>query len=509
MNTFSPTIAGFLAACLLLVNASASAQPARHEALAAHAPAHDPTSLLITARKGMHIRPFDTRPGAARDVAGETPAAATLRGAGVVAVFPTFNPPPTDALLATKLGLDRMYVAILADGVHPPAAAAALAGFFERVELNPVMRAGDTTPDDPAFADRQWPLRNTGANSGGVAGADIAATRAWDIETGSASVLIAIIDSGINGSHPDLAGKVVGGRNFLIPETPTNDWADDNSHGSHCAGIAAANSNNAVGIAGVCWGCRLLAVKVLDRDGSGTTAMTSPGIVWAADAGARVISMSLGGGGSEQLEAALEYAYLRGCFLVAASGNDGSSAPQYPAAYARCVSVGNTTASDTLNQSSNYGTTLDVTAPGTSVYSTVLGSGYGTKTGTSMAAPHVAGLAGLVRSVGVTNPADIRLFIVDGCDDLGSIGWDQYYGHGRIDAHRTLLLASAGTWVDFTYTGVESGTYARPYNTLPEALNAAPVGGTVKIKSGSSPAGILINRDLSIVAPLGDVLIGR
>ncbi|MBS0198110.1 MAG: S8 family serine peptidase [Planctomycetes bacterium] len=498
------------AVMLWMINA-ATAQP---PAPAIQRPAdHDPSTLLIIVAPGVMMAPFELRDGQAARPGAEQAAAAALIEAGVIECGLLFEPPLGDPQLAAHLRMDRMYLVRLRKGADVKSAATQLAGrkeLYERVSLNPVVRGDATLANDPYFQQGvQWPLWNVGL-TGQIAGPDISATMAWDIERGSSAVRIAILDSGINGPHPDLAGKVVAGRNFMDPLHPTNAWADDNSHGSHCAGIAAANSNNALGIAGVCWGCSLMAVKILDSELWGNTGRSAAAIRWAADNGASVISMSYSGETlTAEEQAAVEYAYGRGVVLVTSSGNDNSSVPRYPGAFSQCIRVGSTNRGDDRSPFSNFGSTLDVVAPGSDVASTVLGSGFDLKSGTSMAAPHVSGLAGLIRSISPYSPGDVRAMIEDGCDDLGSSGWDQYFGYGRINAYRSLQLASRGVWVDFSYVGTERGVYQQPYNTLSEGLGATPTGGELNIKPGTQAAGVLFDRAMYIRAPRGGVTIGQ
>lgn len=265
----------------------------------------------------------------------------------------------------------------------------------------------------------------------------ISAPAAWDVTTGSEAVTISIVDTGIQSNHPDLTGRVVGGYDYVNGDS---DPSDDNGHGTMCAGVAAANSNNALGVAGMDWSARLLAVKVLDSTGSGFTSNVAKGITYSADNGARVISLSLGASsGSSTLKSAVDYAYGKGSLLVAASGNDGANSVSYPAAYSNVMAVGATDSKDALASFSNYGAAQDVVAPGVSIATTRLGGSYAYFSGTSAAAPFVSGLAGLLLSQdsALTN-ADVAGFIRAGATDLGAAGWDERFGWGRIDASRAL-----------------------------------------------------------------------
>jgi len=276
-------------------------------------------------------------------------------------------------------------------------------------------------PNDPYFNESyQWGLFK------------VKAPEAWAITHGSRSVRIAVLDTGIDRSHPDLAAKVVANKDFTGSGTakPTN------SHGTHVAGIAGAITNNRVGVAGLGYSSSLMDVKVLGDNGTGYYSWIAQGIVWATDNGADVINLSLGGSSpSSMLQQAVDYAWKRGVVVVAAAGNDGSSSAFYPAYYGNCIAVGATDAGDRLSSWSNRGSWVDVAAPGTA-YSTKPNNQYGNMGGTSIASPHVAGLAGLVSSVASDTNHNARLNdevrsrIENGCDDVGI-----NVGHGRINAY--------------------------------------------------------------------------
>ena len=215
-------------------------------------------------------------------------------------------------------------------------------------------------------------------------------------------VRVAVVDSGI-AAHPDLA--IAAGADF----TGAGTWADDNGHGTHVAGIIGARSGNGRGGRGVAPGASLLAVRVLDSAGKGYDDWIASGIVWAANNGAGVINLSIGSAEpSELLRRALAYATGRGALVVCAAGNAGTVAPDYPSAYPDCLSVAASDSLDRLAHWSNRGPTVDITAPGVDIWSTCIdGGGYCGMSGTSMAAPVVAGAAALVFSSGVRSPAGI------------------------------------------------------------------------------------------------------
>lgn len=277
------------------------------------------------------------------------------------------------------------------------------------------------TPNDPGRT-QQWAWDR------------IDAYDAWDVTRGSSSTIIAIVDSGVQRNHPDLDAKIVPGYDFVDRDNAPD---DGNGHGTHVAGTAAAETNNGTGGAGMCPECRIMPVRVLNNSGSGTLANVANGITWAADNGAHVINLSLGGAmGSTTLQNAVNYAWNRGVFLACAAGNENTSAPSYPAYYSRCFAVASTTNSDTRSSFSNYGSWVEVAAPGSSIYSTWIGSGYNTISGTSMATPHVAGLAGLLASMNLTNQ-EIWDRIVATADPIPGTG--TYWAAGRINAYRAVM----------------------------------------------------------------------
>jgi thermitase len=282
-------------------------------------------------------------------------------------------------------------------------------------------------PDDPWFTN-QWGMIK------------IQAPQAWDVTTGSPTINIAILDTGVDQDHPDLASKIISNINFSNSAT-----ADDiDGHGTHVAGIAAAVTNNGIGVAGLGYSSSIMNVKVLGDTGSGAYSWIASGIIWAADNGADVINLSLGGSSaSSTLEAAVNYAWSKGVVVVAAAGNNGNSAPFYPAYYANCIAVAATNSKDELAGWSDYGGWVDVAAPGVAILSAYLSSingGYVEMSGTSMASPHVAGLAALVFTVvsdsngnGRLND-EVRARIEANCDDIGVSG----IGSGRINAYEAV-----------------------------------------------------------------------
>lgn len=311
-----------------------------------------------------------------------------------------------------------------------------------------------SVPNDPLY-DEQWALSIIDAPEG------------WDIETGSSDIVIAITDTGVDYTHPDLAANIWNNDG----ETPDNgidddgngyiddirgwDFSnndnnpfDDHGHGTHCAGIASAVTNNDVGIAGVSWNCRIMPVKGLNKYGSGSSEDLANCIYYAADNGADVISMSWGSSSpSSLIEDALEYAYTKGIFLVAAAGNSDTSRKHYPSGFEKVLSVSATDENDEKASFSNYGYCVDVAAPGVSILSTLPNENYKRYSGTSMACPHVAGLAGLILS---KNTCSYKLEMVKTIikNSVDPVISDCYIGTGRINLHKAMQKEPAVAILD-------------------------------------------------------------
>ncbi|MGI8315984.1 S8 family peptidase [Halobacillus mangrovi] len=287
----------------------------------------------------------------------------------------------------------------------------------EYAEPNYIFEAS-WTPNDTYYSGYQYGPQNTDTEA------------AWNVTRGSSSQEIAVIDSGVDYNHPDLNGKTIKGYDFV-----DNDYdpMDLNNHGTHVAGTAAAETNNARGVAGMAPNTKILAVRALDANGSGSLNDIADAIRYSADAGAEVINLSLGCNCDTQtLENAVNYAWSKGSVIIAAAGNDGVSTTFEPASYANVIAVG---AVDQYNRKasfSNYGTWVDVTAPGVSIASTTPNNGYMYMSGTSMASPHVAGLAGLLASQGRSN-SNIRAAIEQTADPISGTGY--YFEHGLINSY--------------------------------------------------------------------------
>jgi subtilisin family serine protease len=312
------------------------------------------------------------------------------------------------------------------------AALTALAGSpgVEFAERDAQVHAADTTPNDP-----WWPNETSTAR--------VNAPKAWDISTGSANVVIAVLDTGVDPTQPDLQGALVAGWDFVNGDA---DASDDHGHGTLVAGAAAARSNNALGIASYCWRCAVMPVKVMGADGYGTVSNVAAGMTWAVDHGARVLNLSLGTTtDSSTLASAVRYAHGKGAVIAAAAGNSGSSALTYPAAYPEVLGVAGTNADDTLAASSNYGSWVKIAAPWCN-WGTGRGGGYASFCGTSAATPAIAGIAGLAFSY---NPAATNGTVEQALESSTvAIVGSHTVQYGRVDAYRSLLElgpAPAGT----------------------------------------------------------------
>jgi subtilisin family serine protease len=290
------------------------------------------------------------------------------------------------------------------------------------------------TPRDP-YLGRQWGLFKVGA------------PKAWDRETGGTNaVTVAVLDTGVDLAHPDLAGRVTAGKDVVNDD---DDPTDDHGHGTHVAGIVAAVANNRVGVTGVSWGARVLAVKVMDQDGTGSDCDIALGLVLAVRDGAKVLNLSIGADGVDCgtiTQDALDYVHDNGALTVVSAGNAAQrkNPTSAPANCGNVLAVGATGVADRVAPFSTHHPYVGVSAPGVSILSTYWDPkkkthGYATLSGTSMAAPFVAGLAALILSRHKDwTPDEVRTRITATAKDLGLPGKDDYYGTGRIDAARAL-----------------------------------------------------------------------
>jgi type VII secretion-associated serine protease mycosin len=263
---------------------------------------------------------------------------------------------------------------------------------------------------------------------------------AWGVYRGSSSYKVAVVDTGVDLDHPDLSSRINPGYDFINNDSSAD---DDNGHGTVVAGIATAITNNRKGVAGAAWRGGIIPVKVLDATGVGTDATVASGITWAADHGAKVINLSLGGpADSPVLSEAVDYAAGKGVVLVASAGNDGSNAPSYPAAYSRVLAV-SATDRGYFDWFSNYGWWVDVAAPGINITGTYPAAGaqeeYAQGSGTSFSAALVSGLVLLVRAKNPTwSRSKVVSRILSTAQDYGPRGIDPFFGWGRVDAYAAL-----------------------------------------------------------------------
>jgi thermitase len=296
---------------------------------------------------------------------------------------------------------------------------------IEFAELDEIVPPADLIPNDPWYANWEWHLRK------------IQAPSAWSINTGSANVVIAVLDTGVDGAHADLSSKLISGWNVYDNNSDTRDV---NGHGTLVAGVAAASSNNGMGVASVAWSCRIMPVRISDTNGFASFSSMASGLAWAADHGARVANLSYRASASSTVGAAAQYFLSRGGVVAVAAGNEGvfDSSPDNP----YLLTVGGTDSNDLLYAWSNTGNNLDLVAPG-SAYTTVKGGGYSAASGTSIAAPIVAGLAALVVSANPNLTGDeVQTILKQSTDELGAPGWDSSFGWGRVNATRALETAS-------------------------------------------------------------------
>ncbi|CAH0343820.1 S8 family peptidase [Bacillus sp. CECT 9360] len=262
----------------------------------------------------------------------------------------------------------------------------------------------------------------------------------WDVSRGDEDIVIAVIDTGVDLNHPDLRRRVTEGYNVLADN---NIPQDDNGHGTHVSGIIASETNNREGVAGLTWFNKIMPIKAMSAAGYGTTFDIAKGIIWAVDHGADVINLSLGNyHPSSLMKEAVEYAYANNVVLVSAAGNENTSDASYPAIYPEVLSVSAVSYTGERASFSNYGDYIDVAAPGVQIPSTYVNRQYAAMSGTSMASPHVAGLAGLVLSENpdLTN-REVMDIIKDTAYDIGARGNDEDFGSGLIDVSNALEAA--------------------------------------------------------------------
>jgi subtilisin family serine protease len=298
-------------------------------------------------------------------------------------------------------------------------------GLFDSVEFDYYARTG-AVPNDRLYG-AQWHLPM------------IQAPDAWNLSTGDVSIAVAVIDSGADATHPDLAAKLVAGWNFVVPGADTGDSL---GHGTAVAGTIAAASNNEAGGAGISWSSPVMPLVVVDQKDFAAYSTIAAAIQYAADHGVRVINISLGGPApSAALQKAVDYAWGKGAILIASAMNSSSAEPYYPAACNHVVAVSASDSNDRLAGFSNYGNWVQIAAPGTNILTTAAGGGYGYWYGTSFSSPLVAGVAALCLAVNpsLTNAEIVRI-LLESADTVAS-GLDGQFGRGRVNAYRAVLAA--------------------------------------------------------------------
>lgn len=337
-------------------------------------------------------------------------------------------------------------------------------GLFTFVEQDFVARAS-ATPNDPSYS-LQWHLPK------------IQAPTAWDLTTGAAGVPIALIDSGVDSTHPDLSSKVVAGWNYIGSNSDTSDQL---GHGTETAGVLAAASNNGFGIAGVSWANTIMPLVVLNGANFAYYSDIASAINYAADHGVRVVNISIGGSTSSSvMQSAVDYAWSKGTVVFAAAGNSSNSTLNYPAACTNAVAVSATDANDALAYFSSYGSDIDVAAPGTSIVTTVMGGGTSAVDGTSFSSPIAAGVAALMLAANPSLSAtQVVSLLEQNSDDLGPAGWDPQFGWGRVNAYRAVTAAkNAGT--------APAPDTIPPSVSISNPLNGATVAGAINVQGTST-----------------------
>lgn len=329
----------------------------------------------------------------------------------------------------TEKTIDPLGVTVMTvpeDAADAIAAELQQSGLFSYVERDYFAHSAGA-PNDPSFK-TQWHL------------AAIRAADAWNISTGTPGAPITIIDSGVDASHPDLAGRITIGWSFLSNSADTSDVL---GHGTAVAGTAAAATNNGIGVADVSWNNPIMPLVVLDHNDFAAYSDIARAIVYAADRRVRIINVSVSGAQpSATLQNAVDYAWNKGAIVFAAAGNGGNTSLSYPAACNHTVAVAATDSTEARVSFSNYGPWIALSAPGKDILTTTRGGGYAQWYGTSFASPIVAGVAALVLSVQPSMPnAALISLLEQSADDLGSPGFDAQYGWGRVNAYRAVSLA--------------------------------------------------------------------
>ena len=292
-------------------------------------------------------------------------------------------------------------------------------------EVDRLVELSEITPNDPQYSSA-WHLQTIGAPT------------AWNTAAGD-GVTVAILDTGVDPTHPDLVVNMVSGWNSASNGPDTSDIF---GHGTKVAGVVAAETDNAFGVASIAWQSRIMPIRVTDRtDGWAFSSHIANGITWAADNGARVANISYDIAGSMTVQNAAQYMKTQGGLVVVAAGNSGTD-PGYGASDA-LIAVSATSADDTTTSWSNHGNYVDLAAPGVSIWTTANGGGFSASSGTSFSSPTTAAVVSLVMAANdKLSPDEVRTILGNTAADLGDSGWDPYYGHGRVDAGAAVQMAA-------------------------------------------------------------------
>lgn len=312
-----------------------------------------------------------------------------------------------------------------------------------RIGLPPVRREYPNLKNDNAtntsLKDLEWDLQ------------DVEANKAWSLVKQVREIKVAVVDTGVDYTHPALKGKIdtADGYNFV---SNTTNAMDDNGHGTHLSGIITTNNtisstSNTTGLVGIVGNLdvQIIPVKVLDSSGSGDSDIIAKGIKWAADKGADVINLSLGMKGSiPEIDSAVQYATGKGALVVVAAGNDNADCSAYsPASNSNVYTVSALSTADKKAYYSNYGSKVEASAPGDNILSTYPNGKYAYMSGTSMAAPVVSAIAAMVKAENPNlTPSKIKQILDQSAKDLGTTGRDIYYGYGKVDAYNAVKLAA-------------------------------------------------------------------
>lgn len=382
--------------------------------------------------------------------------------------------------------------------------------------------SGHLEPSDSRYSE-SWALENVGQWGGSVSDIDMDAEDAWDITTGSPSIVVVIIDTGVETTHPDINQRT--GMDFTSDAGDGGPVNDCDSHGTPVAGCVSGILNNIVGTVGIAPGCLSASARTFistdDCSGSWTTtaSWTVDALAWAETIGARVTNNSNGYNFTSSV-IAQKYADTRAAGMVhfASAGNDSSTTITYPSSLPDVNSVAAVHYTGDLASFSNHGPGIAITAPGQTILAAdragALGYAaidYALVNGTSFASPFAAGVAALVLSENPSlAPAQVESILFETADDAGDPGYDETFGWGLVNAASALngVLFDNGYWVDFSHTGTEIGTESLPFNSVAEAADAAPGGATVHVRAGASPDPATIHKNLRLVAEGGPARMG-